>query len=66
MAEANALVMGDQEVPEVDLNLCFGCAACATGCDDETITMVAKAEGYEPPPKDNKELMQRMFAAFSK
>jgi len=63
---ANALVMGDQGVPEVDLNLCFGCAVCATGCADETITMVAKTEGYEPPPKDNNELMQKMFAAFSK
>jgi len=63
---ANALVMGDQDVPEVDLNLCFGCAVCATGCNDETITMVAKKEGYEPPPKDNNELMQKMFAAYSK
>ncbi len=62
---ANALVMGDQGVPEVDLNLCFGCAACATGCDDETITMIAKP-GHEAPPKDDNELMQSMFAAFSK
>ncbi len=62
---AVALKMSDQDVPKVDLNLCFGCAVCATGCADETITMVSKAEGYEPPPKDNNELMQKMITAFS-
>lgn len=62
---ANALVMGDQDVPVVNLNLCFGCAACATGCDDDTITMVSKAD-FEAPPQDNGELMQRMMATFSK
>ncbi len=62
---ANALVMGDQDVPEVDLNLCFGCAACATGCDDETISMVSKPD-HVPPPKDDNELMQAMMASLSK
>lgn len=62
---AIALEMSDQDVPEVDLNLCFGCAVCATGCDDDAITMVAKEVGYEPPPKNNAELMQKMVAAFS-
>lgn len=63
---ANALVMGNQDVPDVDLNLCFGCAVCATGCDDEAVTMVAKTIGYVPPPRNNKELMQKMLAASSK
>jgi len=63
---ANALVMGDQDVPEVDLNLCFGCAVCATGCDDKSITMVAKTSGYEPPPRNDRELAQKMIAALSK
>ena len=62
---ANALVMGDQDLPEVDLNLCFGCAACATGCNDETITMITKP-AHVPPPKNNNELMQNIFAAFTK
>ena len=61
---AIALEMGENDLPVVDLNRCFGCAVCATGCDDETITMVTKA-GFEPPPKDNTELMQAMFNSFS-
>jgi Pyruvate/2-oxoacid:ferredoxin oxidoreductase delta subunit len=61
---AIALEMGDEDVPVVDLNRCFGCAVCATGCDDDTITMVTKP-GYATPPKDNNELMTSMFEAFS-
>jgi coenzyme F420-reducing hydrogenase gamma subunit len=49
----------------VDLDRCFGCAACSTGCPDEAVRMVAKA-GHEAPPKDNGALMQAMFASFSK
>ncbi|MCP4756042.1 MAG: hypothetical protein GY866_34710 [Proteobacteria bacterium] len=62
---AEALVMGDKDLPVVDLNKCFGCAVCATGCADETITMATKPE-FEAPPKDNKALMEAMFASFSK
>jgi Pyruvate/2-oxoacid:ferredoxin oxidoreductase delta subunit len=62
---ANALAMGEDDVPDVDLDRCFGCAVCATGCPDEGVKMVAKA-GAEAPPKDNDALMQAMFASFSK
>jgi Fe-S-cluster-containing hydrogenase component 2 len=57
--------MSEDAVPEVDLDRCFGCAACSTGCPDEAVRMVAKA-GHEAPPKDNGALMQAMFASFSK
>jgi Pyruvate/2-oxoacid:ferredoxin oxidoreductase delta subunit len=61
---ADALAMGDEDVPVVDLNVCFGCAVCATGCDENTISMVAKA-GHIPPPKDNNELMQAMVKSLT-
>jgi hypothetical protein len=32
-----ALTMGDNDVPRVDLSLCFGCAACATGYPEEAV-----------------------------
>lgn len=59
-----ALTMGEDDVPKVDLNLCFGCAVCATGCPSDAIQMVTKP-GFETPPEDEKELMERMFAAFA-
>ncbi len=59
-----ALSMGNDDVPQVDLNRCFGCAVCATGCPSEAIRMVRKP-GFEEPPKDQKTLMERMFASFA-
>jgi formate hydrogenlyase subunit 6/NADH:ubiquinone oxidoreductase subunit I len=57
--------MGDGDAPQVDLNRCFGCAVCATGCPEEAIKMVAKPD-YEAPPKDQDALMMAMMTALSK
>ncbi len=62
---AEALTMGDDDVPQVDLNRCFGCAVCATGCSEETIKMVSKI-GFEEPPKDQKAMQEALFASFAK
>jgi formate hydrogenlyase subunit 6/NADH:ubiquinone oxidoreductase subunit I len=50
------LTLGDDEVPKVDLDRCFGCAVCATGCPSEAIVMDAKPD-FAVPPKDLKELV---------
>ena len=47
--------MGEDAVPVVNLDRCFGCAVCATGCPDEAIQMVNKP-GYPEIPKDAKAL----------
>ena len=49
--------MGDDDVPVVDLDRCFGCAVCATGCPDEAIKMVNKP-GYPEIPRDAKALRE--------
>jgi formate hydrogenlyase subunit 6/NADH:ubiquinone oxidoreductase subunit I len=56
--------MGQNNVPEVNLDRCFGCAACATGCPTEAISMVNKPE-FAPPPKDAKALKEAIKAASS-
>jgi Pyruvate/2-oxoacid:ferredoxin oxidoreductase delta subunit len=61
---AEALSMGDKDVPEVNLDRCFGCAVCATGCPTEAILMVAKSD-YPVPPKDPKELITALKAGFA-
>ncbi len=59
-----ALELTDEDAPPaLDLDRCFGCAACATGCPSEAISMIAK-ENYPPPPKDSKELVAAMKAAY--
>ena len=60
-----ALVMGDNEVPEVNLDRCFGCAVCATGCPSDAIIMESKP-GFPAPPKDPKELITSLKASFAK
>lgn len=60
-----ALVMGDDEVPQVNLDRCFGCAVCATGCPSEAIVMDAKPD-FPVPPKDPKELIAALKASFAK
>ena len=59
-----ALVMGDNEVPEVNLDRCFGCAVCATGCPSEAIAMESKPD-FPVPPKDPKELIASLKASFA-
>ncbi|MCP4751727.1 MAG: hypothetical protein GY866_12595 [Proteobacteria bacterium] len=45
---AEALALGEDDVPKVDFDRCFGCAVCATGCPSEAIAMVNKS-GYAEP-----------------
>ena len=57
--------MGDDDVPVVDLDRCFGCAVCATGCEFEAIQMEAKPD-FPVPPKDTKELVASIKASYAK
>ncbi len=59
-----ALVMGDNDVPAVNLDRCFGCAVCATGCPSGAIVMVSKPD-FPVPPKDPKELITALKASFA-
>lgn len=61
---AEALTMGDMEIPEVDLDRCFGCAVCATGCPSEAIAMVNKP-GFPEPPRNVKALAEALKASRS-
>ena len=56
--------MGDDDVPQVNLDRCFGCAVCASGCPTEAIVMEAKPD-YPAPPKDPKELVTSIKASFA-
>ena len=55
------LVMGDDDLPQVDLDRCFGCAVCATGCPSEAVTMTNKPE-YPAPPENRKSLKEALKA----
>ncbi len=57
-----ALAMGDNDVPQVNLDRCFGCAVCATGCPSDAIVMEAKPDFPAPP----KELITSLKASFAK
>ena len=49
--------MGEDDVPMVNFDLCFGCAVCATGCEDEAISMVNKPD-FRGVPQDGKALKE--------
>jgi Fe-S-cluster-containing hydrogenase component 2 len=51
--------MGEDDVPVVNLDRCFGCTVCATSCPDEAIRMVNKP-GFPGIPKDPKALREGM------
>jgi Fe-S-cluster-containing hydrogenase component 2 len=55
--------MGDSDIPVVNLDRCFGCAVCATGCPEEAIAMEPKPN-YSTPPKDPKELVAAIKASI--
>jgi len=57
--------MGDNDVPQVNLDRCFGCAVCATGCPSDAIVMEAKPD-FPVPPKDTKALVTSLKANFAK
>ncbi len=54
--------MGEDDIPVVDFDRCFGCAVCATGCPEEAITMVNKPD-FLAPPKNGKELKAAIVAS---
>ena len=56
--------MGDNDVPQVNLDRCFGCAVCATGCPTDAILMVVKSD-FPIPPKDPKELVSALKASLA-
>jgi Pyruvate/2-oxoacid:ferredoxin oxidoreductase delta subunit len=58
---ASALKMGEDNVPIVDLDCCFGCAVCAAGCEEEAIVMEPKT-GFPEPPKTVKDLVMSLKA----
>jgi len=60
-----ALGMGENEVPEVNLDRRFGCAVCATGCPSGAIVMEAKPD-FPALPKDPQELVVSLKASFAK
>jgi Pyruvate/2-oxoacid:ferredoxin oxidoreductase delta subunit/DNA-binding MarR family transcriptional regulator len=56
---AEALTMGETNVPVVNTDRCFGCGVCATGCPESAIEMVNKP-GFPVPPKTVKELVKAL------
>ena len=48
----------------VDLDRCFGCAVCATGCPSDAIKMDAKTD-FPVPPKNFKELAGALKAGIA-
>lgn len=56
-----ALTMG-ADTPGVNPDLCFGCGLCASGCEQNAISMKTK-QGFAPPPKDVKALVAALKSA---
>jgi Fe-S-cluster-containing hydrogenase component 2 len=48
--------MDTDNVLHVNLDRCFGCGVCASGCPEGAITMVNK-ENFPPPPKTTRDLV---------
>ncbi len=59
---AEALSLGEEEIPEVNLDRCIGCGVCATGCREEAITLVERP-GIPVPPVDHKALREAVKAS---
>jgi len=47
----DALQMGNDDLPQLDLNQCIGCGVCAAGCP-ETAIMMNQRQGMPVPPFD--------------
>ncbi|MEE8540375.1 MAG: 4Fe-4S binding protein [Desulfobacterales bacterium] len=56
-----ALAMGAQDVPQVNLDRCIGCGVCATGCPMEAIALQTRPD-IEVPPVDHKALREAIKA----
>jgi len=59
---AAALVMGENDLPNVNLDRCFGCAVCAAGCPTGAISMVNKPD-FPEPPQNRKALKEALKAS---
>jgi len=59
---AEALSLGEEEIPEVNLERCIGCGVCATGCPEEAIALVERP-GIPVPPVDHKALREAVKAS---
>jgi Pyruvate/2-oxoacid:ferredoxin oxidoreductase delta subunit len=57
-----ALTMGEEDVPEVNLDGCIGCGVCASGCPSEAIGLEERA-GIPVPPVDHRALKEAMKAS---
>lgn len=58
----DALIMGEEDVPEVNPDRCIGCGVCATGCPSEAIWL-AEREGVAIPPVDQNALREAIRAS---
>jgi Fe-S-cluster-containing hydrogenase component 2 len=58
----DALSMGDDDIPLVNLDRCIGCGVCATGCPSEAIVMEEREE-IPIPPMHRKALKEAMKAS---
>jgi ferredoxin len=57
-----ALTLGEEDVPEVDLDRCIGCGVCATGCSEEAISLEERPD-IPVPPVDQKALKAAIKAS---
>jgi Fe-S-cluster-containing hydrogenase component 2 len=60
----DALSMGEEDVPVVNLDRCIGCGVCATGCPEEAIAMEERS-GVPVPPVDRKALKEAIKAGLA-
>jgi Pyruvate/2-oxoacid:ferredoxin oxidoreductase delta subunit len=58
----DALALGEEDVPVVNLDDCIGCGVCASGCPEEAIGLVERS-GIAVPPMDQKELRAAIKAS---
>jgi len=61
---AKALTLGEERVPEVDLERCIGCGVCASGCLEGAITLVER-DGFLVPPADRRALGEAIVESLA-
>jgi Fe-S-cluster-containing hydrogenase component 2 len=54
--------MDNEDKPELNLDRCIGCGACATGCAFDAVTLVERAS-ILAPPLDQKALREAIKAS---
>ncbi len=59
-----ALTMGEEDVPEVNLDGCIGCGVCASGCPSEAIELEERT-GIPVPPVDHRALKEAVKASMA-